>query len=118
MKPTPPKQPPQPPPAGEPLVSMAAAATLIGSTATGRAVHPSTVSRWVARGLLLNGKRVRLEGVRVGFRWFTTAEAVERFLAACGGGGVTTRPAPHPASPASRMRASRLVDAKLDAAGI
>ena len=104
MKTVPPKQPPQPPPAGEPLVTMAEAAALLGETATGRAVHPATVARWVGRGLLLDGRRVRLEGVRLGFRWKTSAAAVERFLAACGGGGFagTTPAVPSPAANARR----------------
>lgn len=40
----------------------------------------STVWRWINRGILINGERVRLQAVRVGGRLFITAESLRRFL--------------------------------------
>lgn len=41
----------------------------------GRRLHPSTVWRWASKGT----KGVRLEALRLGGRWLTSAEALERF---------------------------------------
>lgn len=41
----------------------------------GRRVHPSTIWRWASRGT----KGVRLEALRLGGRWVTSVEALERF---------------------------------------
>jgi hypothetical protein len=42
-----------------------------------------TAKGWAKRGLLVNGRRVFLEALRFGSRWWTSAEAVARFSAAC-----------------------------------
>jgi hypothetical protein len=44
-------------------------------------VHPETVGRWVRDGLVVNGRRVRLEAVKLG-RWRTSEAALARFAAA------------------------------------
>jgi len=47
----------------------------------GRPVHPQTVVGWIIRGIMLpDGSRLHLEGVRCSSRWFTSLEAVARFL--------------------------------------
>jgi hypothetical protein len=49
----------------------------------GRPVNPTTVSRWITEGICLpDGRRVRLDAVRVGGRWLTSVEALNRFAAA------------------------------------
>src|SRR5947209_5991282 len=62
----------------------------------------SCVLRWVLDGVRLDdGRRVRLEAVRVGGKWVTSIEALERFAAA-----QTPRlddtPAPAPRTPTAR----------------
>ena len=45
--------------------------------------NPSTVFRWVQKGLPSGyGVRVRLEAIKRGKKWLTTAAAVARFFAA------------------------------------
>ncbi len=47
---------------------------------SGKQTHISTIIRWIkigARGP--NGQRVRLEAVRLGGRWLTSREALQRF---------------------------------------
>lgn len=46
----------------------------------GNAMHPSVLTRWGDRGILVNGKRVFLETWRVGGQRVTTQAAVETFL--------------------------------------
>lgn len=46
----------------------------------GKPIHFSTLWRWVLRGCLaIDGRRVRLEAVRLGGRWLTSREALQRF---------------------------------------
>lgn len=52
---------------------------------TGLPCSYQTVRNYVLRGVLIGGERVRLEAVRIGGRFFTSAEAVERFVARTNG---------------------------------
>lgn len=46
-------------------------------------VHPSTLARWIARGVkTVDGRRVRLRAVRIASRWVTTRTWLEEFAAA------------------------------------
>ena len=46
----------------------------------GKRIHFSTLWRWALRGCLaIDGRRVRLEAVRLGGRWLTSKEALQRF---------------------------------------
>jgi hypothetical protein len=66
----------------ERLMGLADAARMLPGR-DGRAVHPATLTRWIAKGAKgPDGGRVRLEAVRVGGRWVTSAEAVQRFVEA------------------------------------
>jgi hypothetical protein len=73
--------------------------------------HTSTLFRWMKRGV----RGVRLEAVRVGGGWFTSREAVRRFIvattaaAATGPSVAQTTKAPSP--PCN-------LDARLDGAGL
>jgi len=61
----------------ETMISLAQAAKLFPPTRRNKAVHVSTILRWI-----LDGSRgVRLEAVRAGSRWITSVEAVSRYLA-------------------------------------
>ena len=44
----------------------------------GRPVHPMTMRRWSERGV----RGTRLDAIRVGRRWYTTKEALSRFVSA------------------------------------
>jgi hypothetical protein len=49
----------------------------------GRPVNPSTVFRWATLGVSrAGGARLRLEAARVGGRWLTSVQAIERFIRA------------------------------------
>jgi hypothetical protein len=64
----------------EHLLSLAEATKLIPAARDGKRTHTSTLLRWIVRGTQSpEGKLVRLEAVRFGSRWFTTAEAIRRF---------------------------------------
>src|SRR5262245_50867931 len=68
--------------ANETLLGLAAAGQGIPA-ASGKPVHPSTVFRWVTTGVRgPDGSRVRLDGARVGGRWMTSVEALDRFARA------------------------------------
>jgi hypothetical protein len=67
----------------EPLISMSRAAALIPPYRPGRGTSPSTIWRWITRGVALpDGTRLRLEAVRCGSRWLTSAAAIELFFRA------------------------------------
>ena len=100
-----------------PFVGLAAAARLLPPNCQGRPLNPSTLTRWITKGVIgPNGQRVRLSGVRCGGRWLTSLAALERFSAAL------TPPAPEPLTlvraPAERTRASRLAEAELVRCGM
>ncbi|MFO0798974.1 MAG: hypothetical protein U0804_16015 [Gemmataceae bacterium] len=96
----------------------------IGVAAVGRIIHGedgasrsrrSKIVRWFTRGLLVNGERMKLPGVKVGGQWYTS----EAFLSAwiettTAGAGGDVEP---PRSPAERRRASERADAALTEAG-
>ena len=67
----------------ERLITLAEAARRFPGHRGGDHVHPATLTRWILRGAVsVTGRRVRLEAVRCGSRWLTSAEAVARFMAA------------------------------------
>src|SRR5438128_2214980 len=59
----------------EPPISLAEAAKSIPSGRGAKRTHISTVFRWISRGV----SGVRLEALRLGGRWVTSREAVQRF---------------------------------------
>lgn len=78
-------------------------------------VHPQTVVRWIQRGVkTADGRRVKLEAVRVGYRWLTSAEAVKRFLLASTTGESETR---SPRSLTQRLKASESAANQLEKLG-
>lgn len=98
---------------GEKLYSPAAAAAAsnIPGHRPGTRLNGATVWRFINKGKLINGELVRLEGVRVGDRWLTSLEALNRFItkltdaslpAGCG----NTSPVEHAATPKQRQRAA------------
>jgi hypothetical protein len=66
----------------ESKLGLAEAARLLPSLRQGKPVNPATLTRWIIHGVsVAGGGRLRLEGVKVGHTWVTSAEAIERFLA-------------------------------------
>jgi hypothetical protein len=102
-------------------LSLAAAARRIPPLRGTRPVHPATVLRWVLDGTRLpDGSRLRLEAVRCGGAWITTAEAIDRYLSALTSAPLAGRgtPTPPPRTPGQRRRASERAAERLSAAGI
>jgi hypothetical protein len=101
----------------ETKLSLAQAARLVPPTRQDKQVHVSTILRWILRGV----RDVRLEAVRVGGRWVTTHEALERFSAA-----LTARYVAPPAgaaasaaqSPERRQHQQKRVEQLLAAMGV
>ena len=102
----------------ETLMGVAEAARKVPSPRPGRRVCPATVTRWITGGIHVgDGRRVRLEAVKVGGSWVTSAEAIGRFIAATT--PAVEGPGPEPVrTAASRHRASQLAAEQLRAAGI
>jgi hypothetical protein len=82
----------------------------------GKPIHFSTVFRWVVKGVRgPAGERVRLDALRIGGRWVTSASALQRFAEALTpqlDGGAT------PATPTQRQRAAERAGKELEALGI
>jgi hypothetical protein len=77
----------------------------------GRRCHLSTILRWILTGSKApNGRRVRLEALRLGGRWMTSAAALQRFADAL---------TPRPSGDAARTfpRTPRQADAAAERAG-
>jgi hypothetical protein len=69
-----------------------------------RPVAPSTIFRWIVSGVIVrDGRRVRLEAVRLGGRWLTSVQAIERFVAAQTP-ALDSDPAPAPRMPTPVQR--------------
>jgi hypothetical protein len=67
---------------GERLISITAAGKLLPGMRENAHINSATVWRWIRRGAKsTSGEVIRLEAVRLGFRWLTSAEAVGRFVA-------------------------------------
>jgi hypothetical protein len=65
----------------ESIISLAQAARLLPPGRRGRPVTLSCVLRWILDGVKIPAGRVRLEAIRIGGRWLTSIEAMERFAA-------------------------------------
>lgn len=100
-------------------LSSAAAGRLFPGHRGGKSVDPSTTFRWITRGAAApDGRRVKLEAVRVGGRWLTSRGAVARFVAALTpASDPDTSTPPASRTPAARKRASEKAVAALKAMG-
>jgi hypothetical protein len=78
---------------GERLIGLGEAAKILTA-------HVNSVRRWICQGAIApSGQKVKLEAVRVGSRWKTSSEAIQRFVAAL---TPSTDPPPHAPSQAKR----------------
>jgi hypothetical protein len=95
----------------ETILSIPQAAKRVPSQRNGAPTHASTVLRWILKGV----KGVRLEGARMGGRWVTSVEAMQRFSAE-----LTKAKLPQVESQASSRsdQQAELVERELDALGL
>jgi hypothetical protein len=94
-------------------ISLTEAARSLPPGRRSRPVHVSTVLRWILQGV----HGIRLEGARVGGRWLTSREALQRFAERLTP-SLDTNPADSPRPPATRKRASDRAARELDRIGI
>ena len=99
----------------EPTIGVAEVARRFPSARGSGRVHPQTVVRWIQRGVKsASGRRVRLEAVRVGYRWMTSEAAVKRFLGAATESQAAALPL---RSPGQRQRVSEAAAQELEQFG-
>jgi hypothetical protein len=101
---------------GERTLSLSAAARMLPPGRRGRPVTLSCLLRWVLDGVKTPQGVVRLEAFRLGGRWITSVEALERFA-----DRQTPKPGAAVATPLSaskRQRASERAAKELERAGI
>ena len=95
------------------------AARLVPPSRGARHTHASTILRWILRGTRgPDGERVRLEALRAGNKWITTAEAVQRFFERLTPTLEADQARLLPRSPTARRRASERAGRKLERLGI
>jgi hypothetical protein len=99
-------------------LSLAAAAAQTPPGRNGKRCHLSTILRWILRGAKApDGTLVKLEALRLGGRWLTSREALQRFAE-----NLTQRvpdePRQLPCGPAGRRRASEAAAAELKRLGL
>jgi hypothetical protein len=100
----------------ETLLTLNQVARLLPPGRNGRPVHLSCVFRWIRDGVKTPHGKVRLEGIRVGHRWLSSAEAVQRFAEA-----LTPDLAERPQLPRTstmRRRASERAEQELQKLGL
>jgi hypothetical protein len=62
-------------------LNLGQAARCFPSYRDSKPVNPSTIFRWIMSGVrLADGMRLRLEARRVGGRWLTSRQAIQRFI--------------------------------------
>src|SRR5262245_53624302 len=102
----------------ETLVGLCEAARRLPPGRGGRPVSFSCVLRWITDGVSgPDGRRVKLEGVRVGGRWLTSEEALARWAERLTPRLDAERAAP-PRPAAQRRRAGERAARELDRIGI
>ncbi len=102
----------------ESLLSFHDAARMLPPNRVGKSVNFSTVWRWALKGVrTIDGHRVKLEAARVGGRWLTSKQALERFAAALTPPACTDTSAAL-RTPSQRERACDLAAKRLEEIGI
>jgi hypothetical protein len=103
----------------ESTISLIQAARLLPPGRRGRPVSLSCLLRWVLTGATgPSGERVRLEAVRLGGRWVTSREALQRFAERLTPALSDTPTPPTPRTPTARQRACERAAAELERLGI
>lgn len=95
----------------EELLTLSGAAKRLPHGRAGKPVHVATIHRWASPGGL---QGVRLETIKIGGVRYTSAEALERFIAKCSADDARQEPQ----STRQRQRAIATAAAELERAGI
>ena len=102
----------------EPPIPLAAAARLVPPGRNGKRCHLSTILRWIMTGAKApDGTVVKLEGLRIGGRWTTSRQAIQRFAERLTP-RLDNRAATGARSPARRQRASERAAEELSRLGV
>jgi hypothetical protein len=102
----------------ETLIGLGTAARRLPPGRGGRPVSFSCVLRWITTGIPgPDGRRVKLEAVRLGGRWLTSEEALARWAERLTP-RVDTDSVPAPRTPRQRMRAAERAAKELEQEGI
>lgn len=105
----------------EGLIGLPEAATIFGSGRGGKLRHPATLTRDINKGARLpDGRRIRLEAVRVNGSFKTSRQAVLRYIEAQNAIDISaddSSAAPH-VTPSARRSAQAAASAELDALGV
>jgi hypothetical protein len=105
--------------ASDSTLSLTQTARLLPPGRGDRPVTLSCVLRWVLRGARSpSGELVRLEAVRLGGRWVTSREALQRFTEQLTPNLDAGRATPTPRTPGHRQRASERAGRQLERLGI
>jgi hypothetical protein len=100
------------------LLGLAEAAAKLPPFRRGRPVTASCVLRWILDGVKVpGGGKAKLEAVRIGRRWLTSMQALERFATAQTP-GLDPQPTATPRPLAARQRASERAARQLERLGI
>jgi hypothetical protein len=103
----------------ETTLSLAQAARLLPPGRGERPVTLSCILRWVLRGARSpSGELIRLEAIRVGGRWVTSREALQRFSERLTPDLAASGPGPTPRTPGRRRRASERAGRELERLGL
>lgn len=101
----------------EDVLSLAQAAALIPPARRGKKTCLGTLIRWVNDGVPgPDGRKVRLEAIRLGNRWMTTRAALQRFAEALTPD--VSGDAPRDRTPRQRIQGTERAARKLAAAAI
>src|SRR5262245_61856421 len=85
----------------------------------GTKTHLSTLLRWVLKGVrAADGRVVRLDALRLGGRWISARQALQRFAEALTPRAEAPAPIQTPRSPSKRQRAAEKAGQQLEAMGI
>jgi hypothetical protein len=99
-------------------IPLSAATALVPAARNGKRTHLSTLLRWILTGARApSGELVRLEAVRLGGRWMTSREALQRFAERL----TPQLPAPSqpmPSTAGQRRRAADAAERELDRLGL
>src|SRR5262245_35860784 len=100
----------------EHTLGLAQAARVIPPGRGGVPTHPATLARWILAGAAApDGRRVRLEAVRLGGRWVTSEEALARFAQALTAG---VDPASAGRPPSAGLREAERAGRELEGRGL
>jgi hypothetical protein len=101
---------------GETLISLPRAARHFPPSRGAERCNPATAFRWATVGVLVHGRRVKLEAVRLGAGYHTSLEAIRRFVAALNAPRPDAAPVPV-ATAGQTARAAQRARKRAEAAG-